>query len=204
MRYSKEWEVKKSRLIFKAYCNNVSSSLSRDWAGGSTSKMTTKPFTRGSWRPFGKYQIERAWTGCTNFNVIRWVFKQLFDKGLVYRGFKVTPEKNKFRIKLSIIGVKVMPYSTACSTPLSNFESNQNYKDVTDPAVIVSFPLDESPDVSIIAWTTTPWTLPSNLAVCVHPTLTYVKVKGKEEREKKRKIFLHNKRSFLSVDFFSR
>ncbi|XP_065830323.1 isoleucine--tRNA ligase, cytoplasmic-like [Oscarella lobularis] len=90
-----------------------------------------------------------------------WVFKQLFDKGLVYRGFKV------------------MPYSTACSTPLSNFESNQNYKDVTDPAVIVSFPLDESPDVSIIAWTTTPWTLPSNLAVCVHPTLTYVKVKDK-------------------------
>ena len=93
-----------------------------------------------------------------------------------------------------------MPYSTACSTPLSNFESNQNYKDVTDPAVIVSFPLDESPDVSIIAWTTTPWTLPSNLAVCVHPTLTYVKVKGKEEREKTKNT-PHNKRSFL-LNFF--
>jgi isoleucyl-tRNA synthetase len=76
-----------------------------------------------------------------------------------------------------------MPYSTGCHTPLSNFECSQNYKDVVDPAVIVSFPLDESPDISLIAWTTTPWTLPSNLAVCVNPTLTYVKVKDlKTER----------------------
>ncbi|XP_076363583.1 isoleucyl-tRNA synthetase [Tachypleus tridentatus] len=90
---------------------------------------------------------------------IWWVFKQLFNKGLVYKG------------------VKVMPYSTACSTPLSNFESGQNYKEVVDPAVIVSFPLDESPDVSMIAWTTTPWTLPSNLALCVNSNLEYVKVK---------------------------
>ena len=91
---------------------------------------------------------------------IWWVFKQLFEKGLVYRGFKV------------------MPFSTACSTPLSNFESGQNYKEVVDPAVIVSFPLDEEPSVSIIAWTTTPWTLPSNLALCVNPTGDYVRVKG--------------------------
>ncbi|XP_071961257.1 isoleucine--tRNA ligase, cytoplasmic-like [Antedon mediterranea] len=90
---------------------------------------------------------------------IWWVFKQLYEKGLVYRGFKV------------------MPFSTACSTPLSNFESGQNYKDVVDPAVIVSFPLDEDPNVSVIAWTTTPWTLPSNLALCVHPNLDYVKIK---------------------------
>ncbi|XP_066285525.1 isoleucine--tRNA ligase, cytoplasmic-like isoform X2 [Branchiostoma lanceolatum] len=90
---------------------------------------------------------------------IWWVFRQLYDKGLVYQGFKV------------------MPYSTACSTPLSNFESNQNYKDVQDPAVIVNFPLDEDPDVSMIAWTTTPWTLPSNMALCVNPQLDYVKVK---------------------------
>ncbi|XP_038628151.1 isoleucine--tRNA ligase, cytoplasmic [Tachyglossus aculeatus] len=88
-----------------------------------------------------------------------WVFKQLYDKGLVYRG------------------VKVMPYSTACSTPLSNFESHQNYKDVQDPSVIVTFPLDEDESVSLIAWTTTPWTLPSNLALCVNPELQYVKVR---------------------------
>uniref|UniRef100_A0A665UDA6 Isoleucine--tRNA ligase, cytoplasmic n=1 Tax=Echeneis naucrates TaxID=173247 RepID=A0A665UDA6_ECHNA len=90
-----------------------------------------------------------------------WVFKQLYDKGLVYRG------------------VKVMPYSTACNTPLSNFESNQNYKDVQDPSVIVTFPLVDDQNVALIAWTTTPWTLPSNLALCVNPELLYVKVKGK-------------------------
>eukprot|EP00731_Ephydatia_muelleri_P007312 Em0003g1560a len=88
-----------------------------------------------------------------------WVFKQIYDKGMVYRGYKV------------------MPFSTACSTPLSNFEAGQNYKEVSDPAIIVSFPLDEEPCVSVIAWTTTPWTLPSNIALCVHPEFNYVKVK---------------------------
>jgi isoleucyl-tRNA synthetase len=88
-----------------------------------------------------------------------WVFKQLHEKDMVYRGFRV------------------MPYSTKCNTPLSNFESNQNYKDVSDPAVIVNFPLDEDPSISFIAWTTTPWTLPSNLALVVNPEHMYVKVK---------------------------
>ncbi|XP_073681649.1 isoleucine--tRNA ligase, cytoplasmic-like [Garra rufa] len=88
-----------------------------------------------------------------------WVFKQLYDTGLVYRG------------------VKVMPFSTACNTPLSNFEAHQNYKDVQDPSVIVTFPLLEDETVSFIAWTTTPWTLPSNLALCVNPDFIYVKVK---------------------------
>ncbi|XP_005110126.1 isoleucine--tRNA ligase, cytoplasmic [Aplysia californica] len=96
---------------------------------------------------------------------IWWVFKQLYNKGLVYKGYKV------------------MPFSTACNTPLSNFESGQNYKEVVDPAVIVSFPLEEDPKVSIIAWTTTPWTLPSNLALCVHPDLSYVKVKDKSTKK---------------------
>ncbi|CAE7571699.1 IARS1, partial [Symbiodinium microadriaticum] len=90
-----------------------------------------------------------------------WVFKCLFDKGLVYRGYKV------------------MPYSTACATPLSNFEAGQNYKDVSDPACVVSFPLENDPSVSLVAWTTTPWTLPSNLALCVNPTFEYVKIKDK-------------------------
>ncbi|XP_069793365.1 isoleucine--tRNA ligase, cytoplasmic isoform X2 [Narcine bancroftii] len=88
-----------------------------------------------------------------------WVFKQLYDKGFVYRG------------------VKVMPFSTACNTPLSNFEAHQNYKDVQDPSVIVTFPLEEEENVSLVAWTTTPWTLPSNLAICVSPDYQYVKIK---------------------------
>lgn len=71
-----------------------------------------------------------------------------------------------------------MPYSTGCSTPLSNFEAGQNYKDVSDPAVVVAFPMDNDPDnAALVAWTTTPWTLPSNLALCVNPEFTYLKVK---------------------------
>ena len=92
-----------------------------------------------------------------------WVFKELWKKGLVYRGFKV------------------MPFSTACGTSLSNFEAGLNYKDVQDPAVMVSFPLVGDKDgACMVAWTTTPWTLPSNLALCVHPTLKYVKLRDPE------------------------
>ncbi|KAI8069294.1 isoleucyl-tRNA synthetase [Gongronella butleri] len=91
-----------------------------------------------------------------------WVFKTLFDKGQVYRG------------------QKVMPYSTACHTPLSNFESSQNYKDVNDPAVVVGFPLVSDPETQLLAWTTTPWTLPSCLGVSVHPDFDYVKIKDEQ------------------------
>jgi isoleucyl-tRNA synthetase len=87
-----------------------------------------------------------------------WVFKRLFDKGAVYRGFKV------------------MPYSTALATPLSNFEASQNYKDVQDPAVVVSFPLVDDASTHLLAWTTTPWTLPSNTALAAHPDFEYVKI----------------------------
>lgn len=103
-----------------------------------------------------------------------WVFSELFRKGLVYRG------------------VKVMPYSTGCATPLSNFEAGQNYKDVPDPAgyflffikdanffsAFVAFSLKENKNRYLVAWTTTPWTLPSNLALCVHPNLEYIVVRG--------------------------
>ncbi|KAJ4462786.1 putative Isoleucine--tRNA ligase [Paratrimastix pyriformis] len=95
----------------------------------------------------------------TYMESVWWVFRQLFDQGLVYRG------------------VKVMPFSTATQTPLSNFEAGQNYKDVQDPAVIISFPLVEEPEASFLAWTTTPWTLPSNLALCVNAEFDYVKIR---------------------------
>jgi isoleucyl-tRNA synthetase len=91
-----------------------------------------------------------------------WVFSQLFAKGLVYRGFRV------------------MHYSPGCSTVLSNFEATSNYKTVSDPAVVVSFPLVDDPNTSFLAWTTTPWTLPSNLALCVNPAFVYVKIKDGE------------------------
>eukprot|EP00985_Skeletonema_marinoi_P020814 scaffold12438_cov147-Skeletonema_marinoi.AAC.5 len=91
-----------------------------------------------------------------------WVFKELFNKDLVYQGYKV------------------MPFSTACGTPLSNFEAGLNYKDVSDPAVVVSFPVVGMEGVSFVAWTTTPWTLPSNIALCVHPTMEYIQILDKK------------------------
>lgn len=106
-----------------------------------------------------------------------WVFKQLWDKGLVYRG------------------KQVMPYSTKCNTPLSNFEAGQNYKDVEDTTVYVAFQIIGDLNVEgdekrpsgladennyIIAWTTTPWTLPSNIALCVNPYDHYVMIFSKK------------------------
>jgi isoleucyl-tRNA synthetase len=86
-----------------------------------------------------------------------WVFKELWNKGLIYQG------------------KKVVPYSWRLTAPLSNFEASQNYKSVQDPAVTVLFPLDDAPDEAILAWTTTPWTLPANLGLAVNKDFTYVK-----------------------------
>ncbi len=90
-----------------------------------------------------------------------WVVKQLFDKGLVYQG------------------QKIVPVSTALGTGLSNFEANLNYKEVQDPAITVLLKLCDE-DAHLAIWTTTPWTVPSNLAVCVNPELSYAKVRDSE------------------------
>ncbi|GMF98837.1 hypothetical protein B5S30_g5532 [[Candida] boidinii] len=87
-----------------------------------------------------------------------WAFKQLFEKDAVYKG------------------LRVMPYSTGVTTALSNFEAQLNYKEVNDPAVTIGFPLVDDPKTILVAWTTTPWTLPSNIALCVHPEFDYAKI----------------------------
>jgi len=91
-----------------------------------------------------------------------WVFKQLWDKGRIYRAHRI------------------VPYSYKLSTPLSNQEASANYKDVQDPAITVRFRVrggearfGEGPPVFLLAWTTTPWTLPGNLALCVGPDIEY-------------------------------
>ncbi|GIW23308.1 MAG: isoleucine--tRNA ligase [Candidatus Sericytochromatia bacterium] len=91
-----------------------------------------------------------------------WVFKQLWDKGLVYEG------------------KKVLPYSYRLGTPLSNFEASLNYKIVQDPSIYIKFKLKDKENTYILAWTTTPWTLPSNMALAVNPEIDYVKVKFDE------------------------
>ena len=91
-----------------------------------------------------------------------WALKQIWEKDLLYKGFKI------------------VPYCPRCGTPLSSHEVAQGYKDVKERSAIARFKVKEE-DASILAWTTTPWTLPSNDALCLNPQEPYVKVKMKEE-----------------------
>ena len=88
-----------------------------------------------------------------------WALKQIWDKGLLYKGFKI------------------VPYCPRCGTPLSAQEVAQGYKDVKERSAVVRFKMKDE-DAYILAWTTTPWTLPSNLALCVNPNEDYAKVKA--------------------------
>ena len=87
-----------------------------------------------------------------------WALKQIWEKGLLYKGYKI------------------VPYCPRCGTPLSSHEVAQGYKDVKERSAIARFKV-KGEDAYILAWTTTPWTLPSNVALCVNPDETYVKVK---------------------------
>ncbi len=118
----------------------------------------------GTWKPiferigrFMDFDNEYKTLDANFMESVWWGFGQTWKKDLIYRGYRV------------------MPFSTACATPLSNFEAGQNYKEVCEMSLYVNFPLKDTPDVSLIAWTTTPWTLPSNLALCVNPNILYVK-----------------------------
>lgn len=83
-------------------------------------------------------------------------------------------------------GSRIMPFSCKCNTVLSNFEANSNYQMTKDPAIYVTFPLVDDPETSLVAWTTTPWTLPSNLACAINLTFTYVKIMD----ESRQRVFL--------------
>lgn len=88
-----------------------------------------------------------------------WALKQIWDKGLLYKGFKI------------------VPYCPRCGTPLSSHEVAQGYKAVKERSAVARFKV-VGEDAYFLAWTTTPWTLPSNVALCVNPNETYVKVKA--------------------------
>lgn len=95
----------------------------------------------------------------TYMESVWWVFKQLYDKDLVYKDFRSAP------------------YCPRCATPLSNFEVNQGYQDdVEDPSLYVTFKLADE-DASLVGWTTTPWTTPANVAVAVLPEADYIYAK---------------------------
>lgn len=104
--------------------------------------------------------LEDAYVTYTNeyMESVWWILKNFWDKDLLFKGYKV------------------VPYCPRCGTPLSDHEVAQGYDDAVDPSVFVRMPLVDKPDTSLLVWTTTPWTLPGNVAVAAHPDVDYVTV----------------------------
>ncbi|HWP81452.1 MAG TPA: isoleucine--tRNA ligase [Bacteroidota bacterium] len=95
---------------------------------------------------------------------IWWALKQYYDKGMIYKGYKI------------------QPYCPRCETPLSSHEVSLGYKDVSDPSVYVKMKVKGEENTFFLVWTTTPWTLISNVALAVHPDVDYVLVEHKSEK----------------------
>ncbi len=123
-----------------------------------TSEWKRTVLRMGRWVEFDKtyHTMDRSF-----MESVWWVFSEIWKKGLVYEGYKV------------------MHYSPKLGTPISNFEANLNYREVDDPSLTVKFQL-EGREECLLVWTTTPWTLPSNLALAVGPKLEYVKIRERE------------------------
>ena len=137
---------------FNEACRSIVLRYTNEWKHTITRMGRWVDFEHG-YRTMDKDYMESVW----------WVFKTLYDKGLIYEGYNI------------------LPYSPQLASPLSNMEvSLGGYKDVTDPAVTVRFKADGEDNTYFLAWTTTPWTLPSNLALAVGPDIDYVKVRDEE------------------------
>ncbi|MGC8897724.1 MAG: isoleucine--tRNA ligase [Bacteroidota bacterium] len=104
--------------------------------------------------------MKDAYITCSNEYIesVWWALKQFHDRGLIYKSHKI------------------QPYCPRCETPLSSHEVSQGYEDVKDPSIYVKMPVKATEDTSFLVWTTTPWTLISNVALAVHPDVTYVTV----------------------------
>ena len=140
---------------FNEECRSIVLRYTAEWKKAITRMGRWVDFDNG-YRTMDKNYMESVW----------WAFKTLYDKGLIYEGYNV------------------LPYSPKLASPLSNMEVNLGgYKDVTDQAVTVRFKVDGEENSYFLAWTTTPWTLPSNLALAVGPDIDYVKVKDDESGE---------------------
>lgn len=138
---------------FNEECRNIVLRYTKEWEKTIERMGRWVDFSK-TWKTMDPSFMESVW----------WVFKQLFEKGLVYEGFKV------------------MPFSAKLGTPLSNFEANLNYKDVNDPSIVVKFPSLQDENTYFLAWTTTPWTLISHLALAVGPDIEYIKVQVEDQK----------------------
>jgi len=111
---------------------------------------------------YENYYIESVW----------WILKNFWEKNLLYQGYKV------------------VPYCPRCGTPLSDHEVAQGYREATDPSVFVRMPLVDSPGTSLLVWTTTPWTLPANVAIAAGAEIDYVTVERNMEDGSLEKLIL--------------
>ncbi len=139
---------------FNEECRSIVLRYTKEWEN-TVARMGRWVSFEESWRTMDLSYMESVW----------WVFASLYEKGLIYEGFKV------------------MPFSTKLGTPLSNFEANLNYREVDDPSLTIKCALVEEPNTKLLVWTTTPWTLPSNLILMVGPDISYVTVKEKSSAE---------------------
>ncbi|MBA3679376.1 isoleucine--tRNA ligase [Candidatus Saccharibacteria bacterium] len=151
--------------VFNAACRDSVFTYKKDWEDffDRIGRWTDK---KNAYATIDTNYTESVW----------WVFSQIYNKGLIYKGYKS------------------MPYCPRCTTPLSNFEVNEGYKDnVTDPSVYVKFKLSQS-DEYLLAWTTTPWSLPGNTALAVKPDAQYVRVELKDDSGNSEIFILAEKR----------
>ncbi len=132
---------------FNEECRKSAFEYIRDWA-----KLTDRI---AFW-----VDLDDAYVTYTNDYIesVWWILKSFWEKDLLYKGYKV------------------VPYCPRCGTPLSDHEVALGYDEATDPSVFVRMPLVDKPDTSLLVWTTTPWTLPGNVAVAAHPDVDYVTV----------------------------
>jgi isoleucyl-tRNA synthetase len=138
---------------FNQLCRESVYEYVSDWVAFSERMAFWQDYDNAYWTLTSDY-IQSVW----------WAISQMWNQGLVYKGFRVAP------------------YCPRCSTPLSSHELAQGYRDnVPDPSVFVRFRLKKDPSTSILAWTTTPWTLPGNVALAVDNWIDYVKVRQVDE-----------------------
>ncbi len=158
---------------FNQACKNSVFTYLKDW-----NELTRRI---GYW-----INLDDAYITCTNEYIesVWWSLKKFFDEGYIYKGFKI------------------QPYCTRCETPLSSHELSLGYQDVKDPSIYVAIKVKNQPDTYFLVWTTTPWTLISNVALAVNKDVDYVKVKLLDENKNPYYLILAEPRlSVLPQDY---
>jgi isoleucyl-tRNA synthetase len=144
---------------FNEECRKSAFEYIRDWSR-LTDRIAFWVDLEGAYVTYSNDYIESVW----------WILKSFWEKDLLYTGYKV------------------VPYCPRCGTPLSDHEVALGYEEVTEPSIFVRLPLVDKADTSLLIWTTTPWTLPGNVAVAAHPDVDYVTVERDHDGGRERLI----------------